>query len=171
MIRPEATDNLPLSKTKKKQLAKEIEKLAHRLVALPQPQFNRLPLDDAIAAEAAEARATEGRGAHKRQVKYLAGLLREREADIPLLLAALENLDQVKRTDKRVFHQLEKIRDQLCDSATFDEAFARMVLLWPDLDHGGISRLAHSVHDHGDKKAYREIFRRLRKAAENTGEK
>ena len=169
MTHPDAADNLPLSKTKKKQLAKEIEKLAHQLVELPLPQFNKLNLDAEVAAEVEEARSTEGRGSHKRQVKHLAGLLREREEDVPALLAALDDIDQVKRTEKRQFHQLEEIRDKLCDTKTFDEAFAQMVILWPDVDRGGISRLARSVHHNGDKKAYREIFRRLRDAAEAQG--
>jgi len=37
----------------------------------------------------------------------------------------------------------------------------------PHLDAGKLARLAHSVHAHNDKKAAREIFRRLRKAAQD----
>lgn len=163
-------EDLPLSRTKKKQLAKEIEKLAHRLAEMPQQQFQKLALDAELADEVEEARNTLGRGSHKRQVKYLAGLLREREDELPALMESLEDVDQVKRTEKRQFHKLEEIRDRLCESASFDDAFAEMTRLWPDVDRGGISRLARSVHNSGDKKAYREIFRRLRDAAEAGGE-
>jgi len=170
MTRPEAAEDLPLSKTKRKQLAKEVEKLAHRLVELPSPQFRKLALDDEIAAEVEEARETSGRGSHKRQVKHLAAALRKREELVEELLVVLGEIDQVKRSEKRQFHQLEEIRDRLCAERTFQDAFDEMVILWPEVDRGGISRLARSVHHSGDKKAYREIFRRLRDLAEQSGE-
>lgn len=168
MSRDEAEQ--PLSKTRRKQLAKEIEALAHRLVELPVPQFEKLQLAEELAAEVEEARATSGRGSHKRQVKHLAALLRQREAEVAGLLVALEEIDQVKRGEKRQFHLLEEIRDRLCDQSSFQAAFDEILELWPQIDRGAIARLARSVHNSGDKKAFREIFRRLRDAAEQQGD-
>ncbi len=165
-----AEEHLPLSKTKKKQLAKEIEKLAYTLVELPLPQFKKLQLTAELAAEVEEARSTEGRSSHKRQVKHLAGALRQHEELVPTLLAALEEIDQVKRGDKRKFHQLEELRDRLCDAATFQDAFDDMLDRQPGIDRGAVSRLARSVHNSGDKRAYREIFKRLRDASEQQDE-
>jgi len=162
----EQAADLPLSKTKKKQQAKDIEQLAIRLVELPLAQFKKLKLDEEIAAEVKEARDTEGRGSHKRQVKHLAGALRAREDRLPAIFAALDDIDQVKRMDKRQFHQFEDLRDRLCDREGFRGALDEVIGLWPDIDHGAISRLASSVHNSGDKRAAREIFKRLRDHAE-----
>ncbi len=153
---------LPMSKTKKKKLAKEIEALAHSLVEMPQSQFKKLKLSADLAAEVIEARNTLGRGSHKRQVKHLAGVLRQSGDQVVALLSAIEDIDQVKRSEKRQFHKLEELRDRLCDEKTFAEAFDEMVGLWPDVERGVFSRLARSVHTNRDKRASREIFKRLR---------
>jgi len=156
----------PLSRTKKKQLAKQIEQLAGQLVELPENQFNQLQMTAEIGEEVELARSTRGRGSHKRQIKHLAGMLRKRDDEAQQLLEQLQGLDQVARTEKREFHQLERLRDRLCDSGSFDAAFEEMLGLYPGIDRKAISRLARSVHQHADKRAFREIFKRLRAEAE-----
>lgn len=158
----ELDKDLPLSRTKKKQQAKEIELLAVQLASMPEKAFKRLTMSAAILCEAIEARATKGHGSHKRQIKYLAGMLRSSDADVQQLQAQLQGLDQVTREEKRDFHQLEKLRDRLCDPTTYEEAFAEVVQNFPQVDKKAISRLASSVHQYADKRAFREIFKRLR---------
>jgi len=158
----DSEENLPLSKTKKKKLSKEIQALAHSLVEMPQAQFKKLQLSEELTAEVLEARNTLGRGSHKRQVKHLAAVLRQSEGQVLALISAIEDIDQVKRSEKRQFHKLEELRDRLCDEKTYSDAFDEMTLLWPHLDSGVMSRLAGSVHTNNDKRAYREIFKRLR---------
>jgi len=155
-------DDLPISRTKKKQLAKEVEQLAARLVDMPENQFRQLRLAEDVAEEVELARATKGRGAHKRQVKHLAGVLRKQEEELLRLSDQLQVLDQVARSEKREFHQLEKLRDRLCDKNSFDAAFAEVLELYPQIDRKTIARLSRSVHQNGDKRAFREIFKRLR---------
>lgn len=163
----ETEQGLPLSRTKMKQWAKEIEVLAHSMVEMSLPQFKKLKLPTELAAEVVEARNTIGRGSHKRQVKRLASVLRQSEEQVLALLATIEAIDQVKRMDKRQFHKLEELRDRLCEEATFSDAFDEMVGLWPNIDRGVITRLSRSVHNSQDKRAYRDIFKRLRDVAEN----
>jgi ribosome-associated protein len=155
-------DNLPLSRTKKKQQAKQIELVAKQLVDLTDHQFSQLKLPSAVAQEAELARNTRGHGSQRRQLKHLAGMLRKAEDDLSALLEQLTNLDQVARGDKKQFHQLEKLRDRLCATDSFAAAFTEMLELAPDIDRKTISRLARSVQQHDDRRAYREIFRRLR---------
>ena len=69
--------DIPLSKTKLKKLAKEVESLAKQLAELTDAAFKRLELDDELREEVILARETLGRGSHKRQIKHLAGLLRQ----------------------------------------------------------------------------------------------
>lgn len=162
----EEFDEQPLSRTKQKQLAKQIEQLAGQLVDLPENQFNQLQLTAEIGEEVELARSTRGRGSHKRQIKHLAGMLRKRDDEAQQLLEQLQDLDQVARTEKREFHQLEQLRDRLCDPGSFDAAFDEMLELYPGVDRKSIARLARSVHQHADKRAFREIFKRLRAEAE-----
>jgi len=153
---------LPLSRTKKKHQAKQVELIAKQLVDLTDHQFSRLNLSSAIVQEAELARNTRGHGSQRRQLKHLAGMLRKAEDDLSGMLEQLANLDQVSRSDKKHFHQLEKLRDRLCDVDSFTVAFDEMLELAPEIDRKAISRLARSVQQHDDRRAYREIFRRLR---------
>ncbi|MDA3903748.1 MAG: DUF615 domain-containing protein [Desulfuromusa sp.] len=155
-------DDLPLSRTKKKQEAKQVEQIAEQLVSLPDKQFSQIDLPAIVAQEAELARATKGRGSQRRQLKHLAGLIRKSEDVLEALTRQLESLDQVTRGDKKQFHQLEKLRDRLCDADSFTAAFDEMLELAPEIDRKAISRLSRSVQQHDDRRASREIFRRLR---------
>ena len=161
-------DDLPLSRTKKKQQAKQIEQIAEQLVGLTDNQFSQLDLPVTIAQEAEQARLTKGRSSQRRQLKHLAGMLRKSEDALESLLNQLATLDQVSRGEKKQFHQLEKLRDRLCDADSFAAAFDEMLELVPNIDRKTISRLARSVQQHDDRRAYREIFRRLRDELEDT---
>jgi ribosome-associated protein len=129
---------------------------------MPEKQYAQLNLPDDLAQEIALARSTKGRSSHKRQIKHLAGSLRKQKEELQSLLAQLSSLDQVSRGEKQEFHRLEALRDRLCAKDSFDEAFSQMLNLYPQIDRKTISRLARSVHQHEDKRAAREIFRRLR---------
>ena len=157
-----APDALSLSRTKKKQLAKQVEQTAEQLVGLTDNQFSQLDLPSGIARETKLARSTKGRSSQRRQLKHLAGLLRKSEDALASLLVQLQDLDQVARERKKQFHQLEQLRDRLCDEDSFTDAFNELLEVAPDIERNSISRLARSVHQHDDRRAYREIFRRLR---------
>ena len=154
--------DLPLSRTKLKKLAKEVEALAKRLAELSDSVFRRLELEDAIRKEIVLARETLGRGSHKRQIKHLAGLLRQMPGEVERLRDALEVQDQVALGDRRQFHHLEELRDRLCDPDRFPAALDEVLELYPNIDRNTISRLSRSVHQHADRRAARELFRRLR---------
>jgi len=161
-VEEKAEKKLPLSRTKKKQQAKQIEMVAEQLVDLTDNQFSQLKLPSAVAREAESARSTKGRSSQRRQLKHLAGMLRKSEESLESLLQQLQDLDQIGRKDKREFQQLEKLRDRLCQPENFESAFNEMLTLVLEIDRKAIARLARSVHQHEDKRAYREIFKRLR---------
>lgn len=161
-------DELPLSRTRKKKQAKEIDALAENLVNLGDKQFSQLELSEQVLHEAELARSTKGRSSQKRQLKHLSGMLRKSDGELEQIIEQMSRLDQVSRTEKKQFHQLEKLRDRLCQQDSFDKAFNEMLALVPDIDRKAISRLARSVHQHEDKRAYREIFKRLREAMESS---
>ena len=155
-------DDLPISRTKKKQQAKQIEQMAEQLVGLTDKQYAQIELSEEVAAEADMARVTKGRSSFRRQLKHLAGMIRKSDGAFESLESQLASLDQVSRGDKKQFHKLEKLRDRLCSADSYAAAFDEMMGLVPGIDRKVISRLASSYQQHEDKRAYREIFRRLR---------
>lgn len=152
----------------RKRAAKAVEELAQRLVELPDADLAKLPLSHRLAEELHTARNTRGHGSRKRQIKYLAGLLRRDEQQQQQLSAALTEVEEVHGNDVRLFHHLEDLRDRLCDQATFAAALEETGARYPRTDIQRLAGLARSVHDGGDKKAFREIFRQLRQAEEDT---
>lgn len=151
-----------------KRAAKAVEELARQVVELPAAQWKKLPASPLVRTEIELARTTKGHGARKRQIKHLAGLLRQREEETEELQAFLSGLDQVHLKQKKDFHDLEELRDKLCDPALCAAALEELAVTFPDLDGAALGRLAKSVHANGDRKAFREIFRRLREAKENS---
>lgn len=153
-----------LSRTRRKNQAKQIEQLAQRLVDLDEQQFAQLSLPDSIVREARTARTTRGRGSQRRQVKYLAAWLRDSEEVLESLSAQLADLDQVARSEKQLFHGLEDLRERLCSEQTSEAALREAGERFPSVDARALARLVRAVREHQDKRAYREIFRRLRDA-------
>jgi ribosome-associated protein len=153
---------LPLSRTKKKQQAKQVEEVAMHLTHLTDKQFSQIDLPVEVAREADLARSTKGLSSQRRQLKHLAGMIRKSEGALDSLVTQLASLDQVSGGEKKQFHQLEKLRDRLCDVDSFASAFDEMLELIPAIDRKAITRLVRSVQQHDDRRAYREIFRRLR---------
>ncbi len=157
-----------VSKTQRKKQAKEVEQVAEQLVAMTASQIQAFALPDTIARELKLARATEGRSSQRRQIKHLAGVLRKNEEVFDGIVQQLNAVDQVARQDRKQFHQIEDLRDRLCQEATFPEACKDLQELLPRINMKIISRLARSVHEHDDRRAYRDIFKRIKQEVESS---
>jgi ribosome-associated protein len=138
------------------------------LAELPETELAKLPRDAELTREIELARSTRGHGARKRQIKHLAGFLRNHDDQRTAIEDALEARAVSQRQEVLAFQHLEELRDRLCSTADFDRALAEIRHRYPTLDHRKISRLARSVHENADRKAAREIFRQLRKAQEGS---
>ena len=156
------------SRSAKKREAKAVEQLAQRLAELSDAELGRLPKTPELTKEVELVRNTRGHSSRKRQIKHLAGWLRGHDEQRAEIEAALDGQSLSDRQETLAFHHLEELRDRLCAAETFPAALADVRSTYPHLDTGKLARLAGSVHEYGDKKAAREIFRRLRKAAEST---
>jgi ribosome-associated protein len=152
----------------KKREAKSVELLAQKLADLPETELARLPSDPALAKEIELTRQTTGHSSRKRQIKHLAGLLRRDDEIRVAIETALDRQAVSHRQETLAFHELENLRDRLCNKASFAAALQEVRASYPLIDDSKITRLAGSVHEHGDRRAAREIFRRLRAAAEAT---
>jgi len=153
----------------RKREAKAIEALAVRMVDLSDAQCKHLPLPDELRESLFQARNITARSARKRQIKHLAGLLRRDEASAVAVQAALDAVGRSTRAERDLFRRIEEQRDALCDPDRFREAIERAAEELPGLDRPTFTRLARRVHQTGDKRASREIFRRLRALAEADG--
>jgi len=149
-----------------KRAAQAIDELAKALVELPEPQCAKLPLEGDLRRELQQARATKGHSSRKRQLKHFAALLRRDEEAISAVQAFVDGCNETHQQQTEAFHQLEQLRDRLCDVKSCAAALDEVRRLYPQIDVDRLAGLARSVHAGGDKKAYREIFRRLRTAAE-----
>lgn len=165
-MREEYEEPLRPSRSAKKREAKGVEELVMRLLDLAEAELKKLPASEEVAGELRLARSVQNLGARKRQAKHLAGVLRKREEETEQIRAFLDGYDQVHLDEIRDFHRLEQLRDQLCDRECFEPTLNKIRSEFPLLDAQGLSRLARSVHEHGDKRAFREIFKRLRQALE-----
>lgn len=157
------------SRSAKKRAAKAVETVATQLLELPEATWTKVPATPELREEIELARRTESHGARKRQMKHLAGVLRRHDEEAAVIQDFLEGLHQVQRQDKEEFHLLEELRDRICDPERSAAALVEAEGLFPAIDRAGLARLARAVHAGNDRKAYREIFRRLRAASDAAG--
>jgi ribosome-associated protein len=162
----EEVRSLGRGRTAKKLEAKAIEELAQRLAEITDSELGKLPKSPELSKEIELARSTRGHSSRKRQIKHLAGVLRGNEEQRLAIEEALDGQSISQRQEAFAFHHLEELRDRLCAAETFETALTEVRTSYPHLDDGKLARLARSFREHNDKKAAREIFRRLRKAAE-----
>lgn len=175
---------MEISRSEKKRQAARIEKLAGELAALSPNEIKALPAPDELRAALRAARAMKG-GALRRQIKFLAGELREMDyAPLADFLAARKGSHLRQRED---FHELETLRQGIISDVlqAIDEARSRDAAPpseWPSpaLDEAGRRFPAldrHAIRTAAERYARtrkiihsREIFRQLKAGQENAAE-
>lgn len=153
------------NKSALKRAAKEVEGLAEQLAAAAETVLAGLELPADLQEEVELARRTSAHGARKRQVKHLAAMLRQRPEEVAAIREHLLGQSERHWREQRVFHQLEGWRDRLCSPGQAETALAELEGRCPELDMKELARLSRAAC-HGDRAAARQIFRRLREAAE-----
>lgn len=149
-----------------KRAAKEIEKLAAKLVELPQQELERLPVGKHLSEAIGLARSTKGHSSRKRQVKHLAATLRKRETERQAIIEFMEHQTTIDQRENFFNQQIEQMRDRLCEPSAGPMALKNILVQFPDLDEKKLTKLAQSAQAHKDKKAFRDIFRLLKQAAD-----
>lgn len=150
------------SRSAKKRAAQQVELLAHELAEMAEADWRKLPASPELRDEIRQARETHGHGARKRQIKHLAGVLRRDEEKTAALRDFLDGHHARQLAEKKTFHTLEELRDRLCDPALYEAALQEVERSCPGADSAEIARLARVAQGSDDRRAYREIFRRLR---------
>ena len=172
---------MEVSRSAQKRLAKQVEQLAQELVELSAAELARVPCDEPLKRDIAEARSLKG-GSRKRQIKYIAKALRQ--SDPAPLFAFLAQSKGSKLEQNREFHELERLREAILDEAIaayrnareqespFHEnnwqsrVLSEAAASYPELEKTAVHRAASRFAVTRKPVYRREVFRLLRAAQE-----
>lgn len=169
---PETGDFLAPSRSQRKRDAEAVLELAEQLVALPAQQLAKLPLPDPILDAVTDTRRIHSHIARKRQLHYLAKLMRREDDELLDQLRAQLGHDRSEaRRETAQLHRIEQWRDRLLKDG--DAALGELADLHPDLDRHHLRQLIRTAHEerlhNRPPKAFREIFQTLKRAFEDDG--
>jgi ribosome-associated protein len=155
-------DDLPLSKTRRKQAMEELQALGEELVALASDQVKRIDIPDDLRSAVSEAqRMTRQDEAKRRQMQYIGKLMRSVEVEPIRAALALVRGESAGETAK--LHRLERLRaDFLADEKVVHEIAQRYPGV--DLQHLRSLRRAALKEQEQNKppRSYRALFQRLK---------
>ena len=154
------------SKSQRRREALDIRALAAQLIGLGDSRLARVPLDEQLRAEIDRARAIRSHGARKRQLQYVAKLLRR--ADPQPLFDALDSFENEARQLNARHHRSEAWRDHLLEAG--DTAVGELMEQRRDADGQAIRALLRNARREADRNkppaAARALFRLLRELDE-----
>jgi ribosome-associated protein len=157
----------PVSKSQRKRDAQEVRSLAARLIGLPAADLAAMPLDGGLRDEIERARAIRSHSARKRQLQFVAKMLRRESAED--IRAALDSLDESARQLNARQHRSEAWRDHLIEAG--DQAIGELIELRRDADAQAIRQLLRNALREKERNkppaAARSLFRLLRELDES----
>ena len=162
-------DDLPLSKTKRKQAMEELQALGEELVALAADQVKRIDIPDDLRSAVSEAqRMTRHDEARRRQMQYIGKLMRS--VDVEPIEAALAQVRGESASATATLHRLEKLRNTLLED---EKVLHEIATLYPTIDLQRLRSLRRAAlkeqHLNKPPRSYRAIFQVL-KAMEEGGD-
>jgi ribosome-associated protein len=164
---PESKENLSetgelISRSQRRRDALEVKSLAAQLIALAPSRLALVPLDESVRAAIAEARRIRSNVARKRQLQFVAKLLRR--ADAEPILQAMEGFDSDARQLNARQHRAEAWRDHLVENG--DSALGDLLQLRHGADAQAIRQLLRTARSEAARgkppAAARALFRLLR---------
>jgi ribosome-associated protein len=159
---PTSTHDAETSKSQRKRDAKKLQDLAIELLQMPESVFNNMPVPETVAEALRLGRQIKSHGARKRQMLFIAKLLRKH--DITALLEAIELHREQGRRDALRFHLLEHWREHLLENG--DQALAQLCEHAPMADRQQIRQLLRNARNEiaagKPPAAQRALFKILR---------
>lgn len=151
------------SKSHKKREVEALQDLGETLVKLPDGQFKRIELPEALRIAVADCRKITQNGALRRQKQYIGKLMRS--VDPAPIQAQIDVFNGVSVAENAKLHQAEKWREKLIAD---NEALTLFLTNYPDVDATHLRQLIRNARDEAVRnkppKAFREIFRVIREA-------
>ncbi|TAL85731.1 MAG: DUF615 domain-containing protein [Rhodanobacter sp.] len=153
------------SRTQKRREALAVLTLAGQLIELQPSRLARLDLPDDVRREIDITRRITSHGAKKRQLAFLAKVMRRfSEEDFAAVRAELGENREKQRQENAAMHRLEALRDALLDGD--EEALSALIEAHPQIDRQhlrSLIRQARSERTAGKPlRAYRDIFQLLK---------
>lgn len=154
------------SRTQQRREALAVLALATQLIELQPSRLAKLEMPDDVRDEIARTRQTTAHIAHKRQLAYLAKIMRryDDEAFAAVRAELGENRDK-QRQETAAMHRLEETRERLL--ADDETALSELIDAHPQIDRQHLRSLIRQARIEQDTpnkppRAYREIFQLLK---------
>lgn len=158
----ENTEQLAPSRSQLKREDQALVDLARDLAELPAGQIQQLPLPEQVIDALHAAAAMPPRGARKRQIKFIGGLMRK--LDISSVKEHLARLKSQSAHATREHHQTEQWRDRLLSEEK--SALTELLNQFPDADRQQLRQLIRNAKkelaDEKPAKSSRLLFRYLK---------
>jgi ribosome-associated protein len=158
------------TRTQQRRDALAVLALAMQLVELPPSKLARANLPEDVMREVENTRRITAHVARKRQMGFLAKVMRRHEDDAYDGLRTLlgENREQLRK-ETAAMHRLEALRDRLLQD---ENALQELIDQYPSIDRQHVRSLVRQarVERDGNKppRAYREIFQLLKQVSAET---
>ncbi len=162
--RKEKVSNEPgiVSKSQRKREAQELKSLAGQLIGLSKARLTQVPLEEAVRGAVEEARQIRSHVARKRQLQFIAKLLRR--TDATEIFESVEAFNTEARQLTARQHRSEAWRDFLLESG--DVALGQLLEKRHDADAQSIRQLLRNAHREAQlgkpPASLRALFRLLR---------
>lgn len=158
------------SRTQQRREALAILTLAGQLTELQPSRLAKLALPDDVRREIDITRRMTSHGAKKRQLAFLAKVMRRYDdEDFAAVRAELGENREKQRQETAAMHRLEAMRDRLV--AEDEAALSELIAEHPQVDRQHLRSLVRQARIEKDTpnkppKAYREIFQLLKDLAQ-----
>jgi ribosome-associated protein len=159
------------SRTQQRREALAVLTLASQLIELPPSRLAKIDLPEDVRREIDITRRMTAHGAKKRQLAFLAKVMRrfDDEAFAGVRAELGENREK-QRQENAAMHRLESMRDRLI--AEDDSALPQLIAEHPQVDRQHLRSLIRQARVEKDTpnkppKAYREIFQLLKDLAQS----
>lgn len=166
----EHDDDLLPSRSQQRRDALAVLALAEQLVGLSPNRLQKLDLPEDVCTEIANVQRIKAHGARKRQMAFLAKIMRRHGEEAFATARAIlgENRD-LQRQKNAALQRLEILRDRLIED---DDALADLIVQFPDIDRQHLRSLIRQARIERDTnkppRAYRELFRLLKSLADSS---
>lgn len=161
------------SRTQQRRDAKAVLALAVQLVEIQPAKLAKIDLPDDVREEVANVRRITAHIARKRQLGFLAKIMRRHDDEaFDAARAALGDNRDRQRQETAAMHRMEAMRERLIAEDSGDEALAELIGEHPSLDRQHLRSLIRQARiekasPNKPPKAYREIFQVLKNLAES----
>ena len=156
------------SRTQQRRDALAVLAFATQLVEMQPAKLAKIDLPDDVREEIANVRRISAHIARKRQLGFLAKIMRRHDdATFDAVRAALGVNREKQRQETAAMHRMEALRERLIAEDSSDDALAELIARQPELDRQHLRSLIRQARIEKaaptkPPRAYREIFQLLK---------